>query len=163
MYVACPISMPSRYMYARLGRFETLRSSALYCLTAHDVGCSVGATTKSAIDAPTPPSSRNAPEMRKDHLAPRVLTEHRQPANTSITAHAETGVVRPHTHALRAHACTCLPRVRRTSHWCASCCHLAGHRLYSAACTLRMFHMLKPCEGVEISPCQSRSSAATEY
>ena len=100
MNVACPISMPSRYMYARLGKFELLMSSALYCLTAHDAGCSVGATTNSAIDAPTPPSSRTNPEMRKDHLAPRVLTEHRQPAKTSITAHAKRKLIS------RIHACT---------------------------------------------------------
>ena len=111
MNVACPISMPSRYMYAKLGRFELLMSSALYCLTAHDAGCSVGATTNSAIDAPTPPSSKTNPEMRKDHLAPRVLTEHRQPANTSITAQAKSRIANQHMHAHRAHACTCLQGV----------------------------------------------------
>ena len=99
MKVAWPISMPSRYMYARLGRFELSTSSAQYCLTAQDAGCSFGATTNRAMDAPMPPSSRNAPEMRNDHLAPRVLTEHRQPANTSITAWAETGVLH---HYMRA-------------------------------------------------------------
>ena len=92
MNVACPISMPSRYMYGRLGRFKSSTSSALYCLTAQDAGCSVGATTSRAIDAPRPPTSRKAPEMRNDHLAPRVLTEHRQPANTRITAQAGISV-----------------------------------------------------------------------